>query len=75
MGYCVVRTGVGYGTEIQMERSTSGKLQFQQLEGEEDRFISDERSVQSVGFHRHPRPMIYMKIWREFNFHFKCRTV
>jgi hypothetical protein len=65
MGYCVVKTIVGCGTEIRMERSTSGKLQFQQLKGEKDQSISNEQGAQSVGFHRHSRPIIYMKIGRQ----------
>jgi len=71
MDYCVVRTGVGCGTEIQMVRSISGRLQSRQYFKERDRSISNERDVQSVGLHRHPRPKIYTKI----RFHFKCRTV
>ena len=62
MDYYVVRTGVGCGTEIQMERSISGRLRCTQYFRERDQSISDERNVQSVGLHRHPRPKIYMKI-------------
>ena len=65
MDYCVVRTIVGYGTEIRMERSISGRLLSQQLEVEKDRSISGEQGAQSVELHRHPRPIIYMKIGRQ----------
>jgi hypothetical protein len=66
------KNGMSCGTEIQMERSISGGLRWEQSYSERDQSIWNEQSVQSVVFPMEKqRPKIYTKI----RFHFKCRTV